>query len=422
MAEALKRELETRGHSIDIEKVKPQKEHSFCGWWNIRMIKGECEIQPLKIWDASEYDAVLVGSPNWTRVSLPMARYLREIEGLRYKKIGLFSTTSLPSVWEWFFFSAYLLDLTFSRLVEKKGGRIIDSILLSSVFKKWDFESQYGKRAIRSFCDKLESPIRSLKEYFLEQREVGDTRILVIFFSIVLFFSLIFQVIASIKGFWFLTWQEYLSVFAIWFFSYFALLMILAGRTFLFWGKYLTAISLTALTTTIIMFLPAVHGRSVILGYILIALLISFFRNPTAVLVAGLGGILGYSFLLSNYPQKDIFIPSLDLPLCIFSIGMIIAVTQSLQRHFFNLLENQDEIEMARAFLEIKIEARTKELKELAESLDLKVKERTEELQEKVVELERFNKLAIGRELKMIELKNEIKGLKEELERLKGRE
>ena len=37
----------------------------------------------------------------------------------------------------------------------------------------------------------------------------------------------------------------------------------------------------------------------------------------------------------------------------------------------------------------------------------------TKDLQNKLDELERFNKLAVGREFKMIELKEEIKKLKE---------
>ena len=52
------------------------------------------------------------------------------------------------------------------------------------------------------------------------------------------------------------------------------------------------------------------------------------------------------------------------------------------------------------------------ELKKLQEELDLKIKERTKELQERVEELEKFHRLIVGRELKMIELKEEIERLK----------
>lgn len=69
------------------------------------------------------------------------------------------------------------------------------------------------------------------------------------------------------------------------------------------------------------------------------------------------------------------------------------------------------ELEEERAGLEEKVNIRTGELKELVEKQEKIVEERTEELQEKVQELERFNRLAVGRELKMIELKNTIKKL-----------
>jgi len=75
------------------------------------------------------------------------------------------------------------------------------------------------------------------------------------------------------------------------------------------------------------------------------------------------------------------------------------------------------ELEEAKGALEVRVEARTKELQELTESLNMQVKERTKELDKRVAELESFQKLVIGRELKMVELKNEIKRLKQELER-----
>ena len=58
-----------------------------------------------------------------------------------------------------------------------------------------------------------------------------------------------------------------------------------------------------------------------------------------------------------------------------------------------------------------KLEQTSNELKGAKEGLENKVKERTRELQEKLLELERFNRIAVGRELKMVELKQEIKRL-----------
>jgi methyl-accepting chemotaxis protein len=89
------------------------------------------------------------------------------------------------------------------------------------------------------------------------------------------------------------------------------------------------------------------------------------------------------------------------------------AYTTELER---KVEERTKELEEAKKVLEVKVEARTKELRELAEKLDEKVKEKTKELRERLEELEKFQKLTVGRELKMIELKKEIQKLKEELE------
>ncbi len=48
------------------------------------------------------------------------------------------------------------------------------------------------------------------------------------------------------------------------------------------------------------------------------------------------------------------------------------------------------------------------------------IKETNKKLQEKIEEAERINRLTIGRELKMVELKEEIEKLKEELKKHKG--
>ncbi len=206
LAEAIRKEFEDRGHLVDIERIQPIQEHSFWGWWNIRMIKGECDIHSPIIKDVSKYDVVCVGSPNWTRLSLPTAKYLQTIEGLKYKNIGFFATTAAPPPIEWYIFSAYLLDFTLSRIIERKGGRIIGNILLSSIFKKWAVNSKYGEKTIKNFCSKIETPIRSLKEYIFNQEEFKGIRLLILLFSTSFIFSLLLHVVLLMLKKSFISW------------------------------------------------------------------------------------------------------------------------------------------------------------------------------------------------------------------------
>jgi hypothetical protein len=61
-------------------------------------------------------------------------------------------------------------------------------------------------------------------------------------------------------------------------------------------------------------------------------------------------------------------------------------------------------------------------LKKIQKEMEEEIKLKTKDLREKIIELEKFQKIAIGRELKMIELKEEIKKLREELEKLKSKQ
>ncbi|MDD5589988.1 MAG: PAS domain-containing protein [Candidatus Portnoybacteria bacterium] len=59
------------------------------------------------------------------------------------------------------------------------------------------------------------------------------------------------------------------------------------------------------------------------------------------------------------------------------------------------------------------------ELKKYQKGLQAEIKQATSQLREKLDELERFNRLAVGRELKMIELKEELERIKKEADDFK---
>jgi hypothetical protein len=140
-------------------------------------------------------------------------------------------------------------------------------------------------------------------------------------------------------------------------------------------------------------------------------------------LLSALIGAISYGLVILHYLKIGFQIDGYEIALnyLIFFIacGALYSFLPRIRMFLVELIEKRREIEEAKTVLEIKVAARTRELKELAESLDQQVKERTKELQEKLEELEKFQKLTVGRELKMVELKEEIERLKKELEETK---
>lgn len=133
---------------------------------------------------------------------------------------------------------------------------------------------------------------------------------------------------------------------------------------------------------------------------------------------------ISYGLLLFYY-SKIGFLPSfyeisLNYLILLMSFGGGYFVIPRIRFFLIELMEKRREVEEAKTVLEIKVRARTRELEELAKSLDEKVKERTKELKEKIETLEKFQRLTVGRELKMIELKNKIKELTEKIKKLES--
>ena len=118
---------------------------------------------------------------------------------------------------------------------------------------------------------------------------------------------------------------------------------------------------------------------------------------------------------------KEVSAGNLDIKIEAKSQDEIGELITSFNKMLKDLKETKELLEEEKMSLEIKVKARTLALEEEKASLAEKVKAKTKELQDQLRELEKFQKLTVGRELKMVELKKEIKKLKEEINSLKGR-
>lgn len=152
-----------------------------------------------------------------------------------------------------------------------------------------------------------------------------------------------------------------------------------------------------------------------------------------------LSGAVFYSFLKEIiYPIKELKMVCEKVKAGEIKVNFKKSPQNEIGELMFVFKEMLEEVERSRmelketnAILEIKVRARTKELEELAQGLEEKVRERTRELKEKtfelqkkenqlrerVNELEKFHNVVLGREIKMIELKQKIKELEEKLNR-----
>ncbi len=353
VAEKIKENLEKRGHFVYLERVRAEKEHSFLEWQFIRILKSRCKIKDPKIIDASGYDVVCFGSPNWTRLSLPMVEYIRKVKGLRDKKIGLFFTSALPEAFEYFVFSGYFLNLTANNEVEKKGGRVVDTIIFSSAIKKWKYLSPTGKEKIREFCDKMENLIFSIKKHLLERKEKAEKQFLSVIFS-----SLFFLILLSHLYSFGVTALEYVFFYFTSLAGFVAMQSKLSGIS----KKYIGACFLVIIAITPVMIMPELKVISPI-WYFLVLLLIMLLKDAKVLIVSGL---LGSAMLLSSFLlYSGDFINQL-INFSIFSLmWMILAIlTFTINKEFTKILNQQEDLESSKEELEVKINARIKELQE----------------------------------------------------------
>jgi hypothetical protein len=417
LAEEIKRELESNNHEVDMEKIKPVKEHCSFVWQILRIFNNECEIQGPAITDVSEYDIVCTGSPNWTRVALPVVKYFKEIKGLDYKRVGLFSTTIIFPEIEWHLFSAYFLNLSFSRLAEKRNCKVFDVLLLSGFFKKWNQFSEYGRRKIKKFCGVIELPAVSLESQVVMKNELEGNRTTLVIISATYFVFFIFQALTRLSGERFFNTWEFFILLLPGIITYFLIAILIETEKKIYFGKYIVTATAVLSWTLAAQFLSIKSNLVVIFGYIFLMMTASFFKNVKNIIFSGLCSLGAYIFL--SYQQNIFHWSAIDSSLIFATVLLISLITYNFQKSFLRAIKAQDDMEEARMALEIKVLARTRELREIAGGLGNKIEERTAELKEKIKELERFNKLAVGRETKMIELKKEIEGLNLELDKYK---
>jgi hypothetical protein len=196
LAEIITEELKSRGHTVIIERIKAVREPNkwvllakqiytyplialalynlpFRRWWLQHYPQVEADIQPPAYPDVSEFDLVCIGGPKWAEISYPVARYLKQVKGLKNKSVGAFATFGGPPLEV---FELELINKPVSDRVQRLGGTVVATLGLSSAYhelyvlplmriasrivfgrplESFTTDSEYGKEKIKEFCETI---------------------------------------------------------------------------------------------------------------------------------------------------------------------------------------------------------------------------------------------------------------------------
>ncbi len=401
---------------IDIEEIKTKQEHSFLVWFFKKIFRRGCEIQEPKIKNISEYDLIYLGGPNWTGISLPLKRYLQKVEGVENKNIAHFSISTLPLLIERALGLVFLLNRAVDKLISNKGGKVIDNIIVSRIFYKkgWFFERIENK--IEGFLGRTRRDISSIKDFYFEKRETKTAYLVLGFIAFLLPILIVLQGINSFFGLEILGWRDFLPIFIYSFFLFLIMIATMKIEEALPLIKYIASWTLVSMTTIILTFLNVSMGENfLILPYVFILLIVGFFKNYGSIIFTGVLSIISY-LILSFYSYEIGFVTNAAN---IFFIGLVatllIFFIKREEKKMRNIIKLTEGLKQEKDILTVKLKARTRQLEEQAKKLKEENRKKTEKLKEKLDEMKRFQKLTIGRELKMKELKKKIKELKKKI-------
>jgi hypothetical protein len=217
LAQAIAAELCARGHDLAIEKIQVAAPRSkwrlalpllttlpvlpfyLClkpvrTWWLRRYHQPEQAIVAPEFADVSGFDRVCIGGPKWLYIAYPVARYLRDLNGLRDKRIGAFASFCGPPL------QVFELEMLFDplrRRIGEKQGMLTTTMAVSSHYHEFFFlsemeylfrmlswlcfrrplraftlDSQWGRAEVQRFCNELLET--NVETRGLEQEQVHE--------------------------------------------------------------------------------------------------------------------------------------------------------------------------------------------------------------------------------------------------------